>query len=439
MLCWVAQAAREAGCGVHVVVGHQAEQVRSALGQDVATSLQDPPMGTGHAVAMAAADLPREGVLLVLAGDTPLLRPETLRNLLASHGSHLCTVLTACIRPEEAADSGYGRVVRDEQGDVSRIVEAAELGEERAELLEINTGVYAFDARWLLEDFLPTLQPHPPKGELYLTDAIEAAAANNGLQAVLHPNLSETMGVNDRVALAEATRVMRSRINRTWMQRGVTLIDPDTTYLDAQVELSADVELAPGVQITGSSTLCESVTVGANAQIHDCHVEAGASIGAGAVCQGARIGPEAVVGPMARLREGSDLGARSHVGNFVEVKKTRLGAGAKANHLSYLGDCEVGADANVGAGTITCNYDGHSKHTTTIGEKAFIGSNTALVAPVHVGNKAIVGAGSVITSDVPDNALAIARSRQENLDGKASTIHDRNARQAADSEPEKSG
>ena len=428
MVQWVVQAAQEAGCDVHLVVGHQAEAVKAATA-GLPASLQDPPQGTGDAVRCAAAALPPEGTVIVLAGDVPMVRAETLTALLGGHGEALCTVLTALMPELEAQTSGYGRIVREGEA-VTRIVEAANATETERQIREFNTGIYAFDVGWLVQEVLPNLQLHPPKDEYYLTDAVEAAAKAGRLQAVLHEDPSELSGINDRAQLADAEARLQSRLLLRWMREGVTVRDPASTYVDHSVTLSADVTLGPSVVLQGNTTVAEGVEIGSHCVLRDTRVEAGARVEPGSICTGAHIGPGCVVGPMARLREGAVLQEGSRVGNFVEIKKTTLGEGAKANHLSYLGDATVGAGANVGAGTITCNYDGHGKHPTHIAAGAFIGSNTALVAPVSVGAGAIIGAGSCVTEDVPDNALAVSRARQKTLPGKAASIHERNAERA---------
>jgi bifunctional UDP-N-acetylglucosamine pyrophosphorylase/glucosamine-1-phosphate N-acetyltransferase len=425
MVHWVLTAVQGAGCTPVVVVGHQRDQVISALPSDTVTVVQDPQEGTGHAVQMASGALPRQGTLLVVCGDTPLLQPETLQALLHGHGNGLCTVLTASIPVEQAASSGYGRIVRDADGNPVRIVETANATAEERLITEINTGVYAFDARWLLEDVVPHLQSHPPKGERYLTDAVEAAALAGGLRAVHHHDVTETMGINDRAALAQAEQALRARINHRWMMSGVTMQDPATTYVDAEVRLAQDVRLGPGVVLRGTTHVATGASIGPHSVLIDTRVEPGATVLAGTHSEGAVIGPGARVGPMARLRPGTQLGRGVRIGNFVETKKAVLHEGATAGHLAYLGDCEIGRDVNIGAGTITCNYDGYGKHRTEIGDDVFIGSNTALVAPVRIGRGAIVGAGSTITLNVPDQTLAVARGRQKNLTGRAPEIRAR--------------
>jgi len=398
MVGWVLTACADAGLDPVVVVGHQADAVREALG-GVPTVLQSEQRGTGHAVQCAVSALPREGTLVVLAGDTPRLRGETLSALVARHeetGAR-CTVLTMPCSPEDA----YGRIVRDADGGVLRIVEAANATPEELAITEANSGTYAFDAAWLIDEVLPTLKPHPPKDELYLTDAIEAAAGQ--LEALRHPDAGELMGVNDRQALHEAECALQERINADWRQAGVSIRGP--AYIDAEVELAEDVTLHPGVVLRGAT-----------------RIASGCVVYSYSVLESAVLEQDARVGPFARLREGTVVGRDARIGNFVETKKAILGEGVKAGHLSYLGDAEIGADTNIGAGTITCNYDGYAKHKTSIGERAFIGSNTALVAPVSVGDDTLVGAGSTITQSVPDDALAIGRGRQKVFEGRATDM-----------------
>ena len=428
MAGWVLEACRQAGLSTAVVVGHQAEQVRSGLGPEHGYALQAEQRGTGHAVQCAADLLQDTGLLVVLPGDAPLIRGETLAALAEAHqtANALCTVLTMRVGQPGA----YGRIVRSPEGQVLRIVEAANASAGELEIDEVNSGIYAFDARWLVERVLPKLVPHPPKGELYLTDAIEQAAQVGRLSAHVHGDPDELMGVNDKAMLATAEAVLRERINGAWMRAGVTMRDPSATYVDATVQLAQDVVLGPGVVLQGATRIEHGVTVGAHSVLVDTHVAAGATVKPMSSAEGAEIGPSCQVGPYARLRQGTRLDEGVKVGNFVETKKAHLHAGAKASHLSYLGDCEVGSEANIGAGTITCNYDGWGKHRTEIGERAFIGSNSSLVAPVRVGADSIVGAGSTITNEVPQGDLAIGRGRQKNIKGAARDIHSRNRKRA---------
>ena len=433
MLSWCIEAAKTVCDDVLVGLGHKREDVRAHLPEGTLEAVQDPPKGTGDALRVASEKLPSEGVVIVLPSDAPLIQAATLQRLLESHQEALCTVLTAHIKPQESATSGYGRIVRDDKGQCLRIVEAAHASEKEKMLTEVNTGIYAFDASWLYVEVLPFLEAHPPKGEYYLTDAIEKAALSGRLQAIEHDDLTEVTGVNDREALAQLEELARQQINSDWMKKGVRFVDPKCTYVDAEVVLSADVELGPGVVLKGTTRIGEGAHIGAYCHLRNCEVDAHATVLPLSVADSAHIGPHSSVGPFARLREGTVLEEGSKVGNFVEIKKTRLGPGAKANHLSYLGDSDIGSKANIGAGTITCNYDGHNKHSTTIGANAFIGSNSALVAPVTIGDGAIVGAGSTINQNVPNNALGIARAKQANVPDLASLIHAKN-KQDQDSE-----
>ena len=429
LAAWTLQACQDAGLRTAVVVGHQAEQVQRVLGPEHGYAIQAEQKGTGHAVQCAQALLADASVVVVLPGDAPLITEQTLRDLLAGHGDALCTLLTF----ETPNPGRYGRIIRDSNGTVLRIVEADGATPEQLSVNEVNAGIYAFDAQWLVTEVLPQLRPSPPKGEIYLTDAIEAASRAGRLRAVIHQAPEELVGINDKATLAQAEADLRERINHAWMMKGVHMRDPKTTYIDAQVTLGAEVLLEPGVILRGKTTIGDRATIGPHVSILDSLVGPDAHIKAGSVLESAVVGPRAAVGPMAHLRAGSVLGAEVKVGNFVETKKAVLQDGAKASHLSYLGDCEVGAGANIGAGTITCNYDGWGKHKTRIGARAFVGSNASLVAPVSLGADSIVGAGSCITGDVPDGDLAIGRGRQRNLTGRAEGVHRRNAQAAGKS------
>jgi bifunctional UDP-N-acetylglucosamine pyrophosphorylase/glucosamine-1-phosphate N-acetyltransferase len=417
MLAWSHDAARDAGCDVLLIVHHQEEAVRAAL-PEAAHARQEIPRGTGDAVRAAGARLEERSTVLVLPGDAPLVESDTLRALLAAHGENLCTMLT-CLVEEPGA---YGRVVRDGKGCVRGVVEVTEASAVELALREVNAGIYAFDARWLATELLPSLLPHPPKHELYLTDAVAAAAARGALGAMLHGDARSLMGVNDRHALSEAEEVLQARILRRHAEQGVTLRRPSTIRVEATVEIDADVVLEQGVVLEGRTRVGRGARVGVGCVLRDTEVGEDCILHPYTVAEGARIGAGCRVGPMARLRQDTVLEPNVHVGNFVETKNSLLEVGAKANHLSYLGDARVGAGSNVGAGTITCNYDGFRKSRTDIGAGAFIGSNTALVAPVRVGDGAIVGAGSVIVDEVPDNAVAIARGAQVNHEGRAEDL-----------------
>jgi bifunctional UDP-N-acetylglucosamine pyrophosphorylase/glucosamine-1-phosphate N-acetyltransferase len=431
MLHWIVEAVRPLCERIVVVLGHQRDQIQATLSSDVQVAIQDPPQGTGDAVRVATQHVDLDGIVLVLPGDAPLIRKSTLEALIAGHGEALCSVLTAHISPEEAQSSGYGRILRDPQGKTLAIVEAAGATAKQLSITEVNTGIYAFDARWLFEEILPSLKSHPPKEEYYLTDAIQHAAEAGGLQSIKHDNLVEVTGVNDRIALAELEKSARAEINRAWMAKGVHFVDPDCTYVDADVQLSPDVSIGPGVVLAGKTRIGEGAHIGAYSTLTNCTIAPHATIHSHSVCEEAVLDDHSSAGPFARLRQGTHLGPNSKVGNFVEIKKTKLGKGAKASHLSYLGDTTVGAGANIGAGTITCNYDGHAKHPTVIGKDAFIGSNSALIAPITIGEGAIVAAGSTLTQDVPGQALALARAGQSNIEDAATRIHIKNAEKAA--------
>ena len=394
-----------------VVIGPRMESV-AAIVAPAESVVQDPPLGTGDAVrtAMRALDgrLAPQGSIedvLVLYGDTPFLATETLSRLLTERRRTAAAVLVSGMRP--ADPSPYGRFVLASDGGLERIVEAADAGPEEQAIGLVNGGIMVIEASRLAE-FLDSLDSDNAKREFYLTDVV-AIARRKGLacRAVELP-AEELLGVNTRSELAEAEALMQRRLRRVAMDSGVTLIAPETVFLSADTRLGRDVVVEPNV------TFGAGVTVGEGARICSfSHLE-GAAVGAGAR-----------VGPFARLRRGAVLEEEVHVGNFVEVKAARLGAGAKANHLSYIGDSEIGARTNIGAGTITCNYDGVNKSRTIIGEGAFIGSNTALVAPVTVGDRAIIAAGSVIVRDVPADALSIARGQQVDKPGRATEIRAR--------------
>jgi bifunctional UDP-N-acetylglucosamine pyrophosphorylase/glucosamine-1-phosphate N-acetyltransferase len=416
-------AAREAGLKPYVVVHHQEDDVRAALADqpDVTFARQEQTRGTGDAVRSALSVLPADGIVVVANGDCPLLTADTLKRLLAAHDDQLVTLLTV-----ELDEPGrYGRIVRDASGLPVQIVEADEATPEQLALREVNAGIYAFDLAWLRE-VLPGLSPHPPKGEIYLTDTLELAAAVGRARAVVVTDPSEVEGVNDRWHLSQARRVLQQRRIRALAESGVTFENPETTLVEADVQIGPDAWIAPGVVLRGQTVIGAGATIGAYSVISDSKVGAGVTIRSHSVLESATVddGPT-VVGPMARLRPGAVLRAGAKVGNFVEIKKSELGPGAKVSHLSYIGDASVGAGANVGAGTITCNYDGYGKHRTEIGAGAFVGSNTSLVAPVIVGEGATIGAGSTVTRDVPADALALGRGRQVNKGGYAAVLRAR--------------
>lgn len=430
MAAWVVEAARGAGLRTIAVVNHQEEAVRADLAApDVDFARQPVPRGTGDAVTAALEALPSSGPVVVLCGDAPLVRAETLRALLAAHsaGAHPVTVLTARV-----ADPGaYGRIVRGPDGGVVAIVEAAEASAEQLALDEVNTGAYAFDAAYL-RTMLPRIVPHPPKGEYYLTDLVELAAGQGGAGGLVHHDVDELMGVNDKWALARARRVLQERILQAHAISGVTFQHPESTRVEAGVVLEEDVVVGPHVVLAGSTRVGAGSVVSAGCVLTDAQIADAVLLKPYCVLEGCRVGPGAQVGPHARLRPAADIREGAKIGNFVEVKKSVIAAGAKVPHLAYVGDARVGEKANLGAGTITCNYDGVGKHETDIGAGAFIGSNSALVAPVTIGAGALVGAGSVITRDVPADALALARGRQTNMEDAAVQLRARAKAQKAE-------
>ena len=420
MLQWSVDVAREAGLKPWIVVGHQEETVREKMRaenpeQELHFVRQNIPKGTGHAVQCALPDLPKEGTLLVFFGDTPLFRAETLKQLLEFHKGYYATFLSA--RLEDAGS--YGRIVRDGEGKALRIVEAANATLEELNIREINTGAAVFDLAWL-HTVLMDFPDHPPKGEIYLTDALEYAAKEGKAAAMILEDKTEADGVNDRADLARASAILQARIIQEHLKNGVSFEDPTSNTVEKNVQIENDSWIGRGVILRGQTKIASDVTIDAYSIIDECNIAENVQINAYSHCYQAEIGENGIIGPYARLREGTILGSKAKIGNFVETKKTRMGAGAKANHLTYLGDSEVGENVNVGAGTITCNYDGFGKHKTKIGAGAFIGSNSALVAPVEIGEGAIVGAGSVITKEVPKDAIAIARGMQTDLAGAAS-------------------
>lgn len=367
---------------VVAVVGYKKEQVQIVLGDSVEYAYQDEMKGTGHAVLQAEKYLKdKHGKVVVLNGDVPIIRPETIKGLVEKsiHNKEYATLLTAIYNNP----TGYGRIVRDEGGNIEEIIEEKDASEDQKRIQEINAGVYCFDIQELLTA-LKELKPNNSKGEFYLTDVVKIMN-DKGLKtgAVIVKDNTEILGVNDRMQLELLTKVLKMRINQYHMQNGVTIEDIDNTYIYDDVEIGVDTVIHP------NTTIKNDVQIGENCEI----------------------------GPNAYIREGCRLANQVKIGSFVEIKKAIIGEGAKVPHLSYMGDCEIGAKTNVGCGTITCNYDGFNKSKTIIGENSFIGSNTNLVAPVTLGKNSFVAAGSTITNDVPDDSLAIARQRQTNKDG----------------------
>lgn len=417
LLGWVVAAARAAGCRrILVVVGHGQDSVREAFaGQDDLVWVeQTEQRGTGHALAQTRRHLETAtGRLLVLSGDVPLVTAETLRRLLDATASAWGAMAVATVD-----DPGrLGRVVARGGDRLGRIVEHADAGPEERALRSINAGIYALRTPDIFVD-LDALSTDNAQGELYLTDAVTAAAGDGrGIALVELASPSEALGVNDRRDLARVHLALVARQVERLMAAGVTVLDPARTTVHADVEAGPDCIIHPGASLLGTTRLGTGVIVHTGAWLLDAELADGAIVKPMSVLESAVLRGGAAAGPFARLRPGADIGEGAAVGNFVEVKKSRLGPGVKAGHLAYLGDADIGAGANIGAGVITCNYDGTSKHSTTVGEGAFVGSDTMLVAPVSVGAGATTGAGSVITHDVPAGALAVGRSRQRNIAG----------------------
>jgi bifunctional UDP-N-acetylglucosamine pyrophosphorylase/glucosamine-1-phosphate N-acetyltransferase len=398
---------------IHVVIGHGAEQVRERLAaSDLNFILQTEQLGTGHAVAQAVPAISAERVL-ILYGDVPLIEAPTLELLLEKVNPHQLALLTVDL----ADPTGYGRIVRDAQGIVKAIIEHKDASPEQKLIREGNTGILAVPGD-RLGDWLGRLSNSNAQGEYYLTDVIAMAVADGLVVATEQPlDEMEVQGANDRIQLAELERHYQQRAARRLMTQGVTLRDPARFDLRGEVTVGRDVLIDVNVILEGRVLIEDDVEIGPNCVIRDSTLRRGSVVKANSHLEGAELGEGADCGPFARLRPGAVLGAKAHVGNFVEVKNTHMGVGAKAGHLAYLGDAEIGARTNIGAGTITCNYDGANKSRTVMGEDVFIGSNSSLVAPVALGDGATTGAGSVITADVPANTLALGRARQSLIQG----------------------
>lgn len=394
------------------IIGHGAEQVKAQLGETSSYALQEVQLGTAHAVMQAGSRLAgKEGVTIVVCGDTPLMKAETMEALFKHHEdtNAKATILTARI----ADPTGYGRIVRNDHGLVEKIVEHKDATEAERTINEINTGTYCFD-NIALFDALKHVSNDNVQGEYYLPDVIEILKNQGEVVSAYQTNdLDETLGVNDRVALAEAERIMRSRINEQHMRNGVTIIDPANTYIEADVTIGQDTVIYPGTMLKGKTLIGEDCQIGPYSEIESCQIGDHTVVRqSAAFCSS--IGSRVNIGPFAHIRPDSNIYDDVKIGNFVEIKKSVFGQGSKASHLSYIGDAEVGSGVNIGCGSITVNYDGKNKYLTKIEDDVFIGCNSNLVAPVTIGKGAYVAAGSTITKNVPGNALSIARARQEN-------------------------
>jgi len=395
-----------------VVVGHQADRVREAMnGYTVETVHQAEQLGTGHAVRqavdiIAAAD----GPVVVLCADTPLLTAGTLISLVETHSRTKAAVTVMTAMAEEP--TGYGRVVRGRSG-VLKIVEEKDATAAQKKIREVNTGIYSFEKKFLLKA-LGGIRNRNAQGEYYLPDTIALARKTKlKVTAVLCPDADEAMGINSRFDLSQAEMVLQARTNLRWMLEGVTLLDPATVFIGAEVVIGRDTTLYPNVRLEGKTTLGEGCTVYPGSRIVDSTLGGSVVIKDCSVIEDSSIADKASVGPFAHLRPGAVLGTGSRIGNFVEVKKSVIGEGSKANHLAYLGDATIGKNVNIGAGVITCNYDGYQKYPTIIEDGVFVGSDVQLVAPVRIGRDALVAAGTTVTRDVPAEALVISRVPQE--------------------------
>ncbi len=408
-----------------LIIGHQAEEVKAALeGRPVDFALQKEQLGTGHAVQQAVPHLQEtEGPILVLCGDVPLLREETLSRLIEHHRETdaAVTLLTTQL---QSAD-GYGRIIRSPSGNILKIVEHKDATLEEKKIREINTGIYCFDADFLRTS-IASLTNKNVQNEYYLTDLIEIAQyEQKKVSGLTCEEPEEVMGINSRDQLAAAAAILRDRINLQLMQEGVTMIDPSSTYIGTDVVIGRDTTLYPDCYLEGKTRIGEGCVVGPSTRIVDCEIGDGVEIRGFCILSESKVEDRAIIGPFSHLRPGSEIRESAHIGNFVEIKKSVVGPGSKVNHLSYIGDTEMGKGVNIGAGTITCNYDGVRKHKTLIGDNVFVGSDTQFIAPVKIGDRSLIGAGSTITGDVPDDALATSRAEQKNIEQGGKKIFDR--------------
>lgn len=397
------------------IVGHGAQKVKETLNERTEYALQTEQLGTGHAV-LQAEDLlgNKDGETLVACGDTPLFTAETFAKLFKYHEENgdVATVLTA-----KADDPfGYGRVIRNANGEVAKIVEQKDASAEESKVDEINTGVYVFDNQKLFKA-LHAVKNDNAQGEYYLPDVISILQSQGDkVGAYQMADFDESMGVNDRIALSKATKLMQQRINKAHMQNGVTLIDPENTYIDSDVEIGKDTVIEPGVYLKGTTKIGDDCLIGANSQIINSTIEDGVTVTV-SYLEDSVMRKNSNIGPYSHLRPQADIGEDVHIGNFVEVKKAQIGKGTKVGHLTYVGDATLGKHINIGCGTIFINYDGKNKHHTNVGDYSFIGSGANLVAPLEIGDHGYVAAGSTITDDIQPHAMGIGRGRQVNKEG----------------------
>ena len=399
---------------IHLVIGFGGDQVRAVFANENFNFVeQTEQLGTGHAVQQAMDDLKNDSTVLILYGDVPLIKTETLKNLLHVVSATSMGLLTVRLQNPQ----GYGRIVRDAQGKIISIVEQKDANADQLSINEVNTGVMALNSRHL-KAWLPTLKNNNAQGEYYLTDLIEIAVKNRVEVIGAHPeNEHEVAGVNDRRQQAELERIYQRAIADKLLDQGISLVDPSRFDCRGKLTVGADSSIDINCIFEGEVVLGENVEIGPNCFIKNSTIESGTIIYANTIIESSQIGDNCTIGPFARVRPETKLESGAKLGNFVETKKAHIGKGSKVNHLSYVGDAKVGNNVNIGAGTITCNYDGANKHLTEIGDGVFVGSNTALVAPVKIGAMATIGAGAVVTSNVEENQLVVARAHQRNIDG----------------------
>lgn len=405
-LAWYAvQAARQAtGTDPVLIIGHQAEEVQRVMGESVYYIIQEPQLGTGHAVMQARSFLEgKSDTILVTYADMPLLKPETLSMLITAQQSASGPISLLTVIGKDPR--GFGRVIRDSSGNVQEIVEEAVATPEQLAMRELNASVYCFEAAWLWKSLSKVSLS--PKGEYYLTDLVGIATREGlAVKAILAEEEIETIGINTRIHLAEAEGAMSQRINQAWMLAGVSMIDPATTHIEPEVTIGRDTIIWPNTYLQGKTSIGEGCTVGPNSILRNTNLGNHCEV-LSSVLEGALVEDDVDIGPFAHLRKGAHLGKGVHMGNFGEIKNSYLGPGTKMGHLSYIGDATIGSGVNIGAGTVTCNYDGEKKNPTVIGDNVFIGSDTMLVAPVRLGDRSHTGAGAVVTKDVPADTLVV--------------------------------